>query len=159
MRPETAKIAAKRMVDRRLLHRAARGYLTLKPDFDSLELANLIISPSYVSLFSALAYHGLSFQARGAVTSVALLNYRRSAAGLEFRYYAMKPALFYNLEDVPFGGKAAVAGPERALLDALYFGLLPDIDNPDKLDPDRLLRLGAYYPLAVLRRAERYLSR
>jgi hypothetical protein len=168
MRPATAKIAAKRMFDRKLLHRVARGYFALKPDFDPLELANLIITPSYVSLFSALAFHGLSFQARGTVTSVALLNYRRQAAGLEFRYHAMKPSLFYNLEDVRVGGAAAmsaagvvaatIAGPERALLDALYFGLLPDVDHPEKLNPERLLSVAAYYPSSVRRRAERYVS-
>ncbi|MBM3295747.1 MAG: hypothetical protein FJY82_14700 [Candidatus Aminicenantes bacterium] len=88
LRPETTKIAAKRMVDRGLLHRVARGYVSLQPDFDPKELANLIISPSYVSLATALALHGVSFQSRGTVDSVALLNYRRRAAGLEYRYFA-----------------------------------------------------------------------
>jgi predicted transcriptional regulator of viral defense system len=155
LRPETTKIAAKRMVDRGLLHRVARGYVSLQPDFDPHELANLIISPSYVSLFAAFAYHGISFQSRRTIESVALLNYRRRAAGLEFRYYAMKPGLFYNLEGLSFTGSAALAGPERALLDCLYFGLLPDLDNPEKINPERLAVLAEFYPETVRRRAQK----
>ncbi|MBM3294822.1 MAG: hypothetical protein FJY82_09885 [Candidatus Aminicenantes bacterium] len=153
LRPETTKIAAKRMVDRGLLHRVARGYVSLQPDFDPKELANLIISPSYVSLFTALAHHGVAFQSRRTVDSVALLNYRRRAAGMEYRYFAMKPSLFYNLEGIRFREGVAVAEPERALLDGLYFGLLPDHDNPERVNPERLVALAEFYPAAVRRRA------
>ena len=153
LRPETTKIAAKRMVDRGLLHRVARGYVSLQHDFDPKELANLIISPSYVSLFTALALHGVSFQSRRTVDSVALLTYRRRAAGLEYRFFAMKPSLFYNLEGVRFREGVAVAEPERALLDCLYFGLLPDLDNPEKVNSERMAALADFYPAAVSRRA------
>jgi len=153
LRPETAKVAAKRMVDRGLLHRVARGYVSLKPEFDPYELANLIISPSYISLQTALTIHGVSFQSRRTVASVALLNYRRRAAGLEFRYFAMKPSLFYNLEGVRTRENFAVAGPERALLDCLYFGLLPDLDNRERVDPEILAALAEFYPRAVRCRA------
>ena len=37
----TTKIAAKRMVDRKLLSRLERGYYALSNDFDAFELANL----------------------------------------------------------------------------------------------------------------------
>jgi predicted transcriptional regulator of viral defense system len=158
LKPDTAKIAAKRMVDRGLLHRVARGYFSLLPDFEPLELANLMVAPSYVSLFSALAYHGVSFQARRTVDSVALLNYRRPAAGLEFRYYAMKPALFFNLEGIRVAKGFALAGPERALLDCLYFGLLPDLDVPEKINPERLSSLAEFYPETIRSRAAKAVS-
>jgi len=159
LKPETSKIAAKRMTDRALLRRIARGYFALAPDYDPFELANLIISPSYVSLQSALDRHGASFQSRRAVVSVARLNYRREAAGLEFRYHAMKPDLFFNLDGVRGSGAPAMAGPERALLDCLYFGIRPEIDDAERINPAEVRRLAPLYPTAVAERAREYLPR
>lgn len=58
----TTKVIAKRMVDKKLITRINRGYYALDEEFNIYELANLIVSPSYVSLNSSLFYHGISFQ-------------------------------------------------------------------------------------------------
>lgn len=149
----TTKIAAKRMVDRKLLSRLERGYYALSNDFDAFELANLIISPSYVSLHSALFHHGISFQESRLVTSVARMSYERRAAGLTLRYFAMKPSLFFNLEGILYKKNIALASPERALLDCFYFRLLPNLDNPEKINPVLLRRIADYYPLTVRAKA------
>ncbi len=161
LKPATSQIAAKRMTDRGLLLRIARGYFALSPDYDPFELANLIISPSYVSLQSALDWHGASFQSRRAILSVARLNYSRKAAGLEFRYHAMKPALFFNLDGIRGAASPApaLAGPERALLDCLYFGIRPEIDDPDKINPAEVRRLAPLYPASIAQKAREYLPR
>ena len=159
MSPATVRITAKRMVDDRLLTRIARGYLSLEEKFNILELANLIITPSYISLHSALFHHGVSFQVSRAVTSISLLNYRRNAGGTAFQYFAMKDSLFFNLDGIRYKNNLAVAEPERALLDCLYFHLLPSLDNGDMINPLILRKLSVRYPKTVQAEIPRYLEK
>jgi len=155
--PKSTKIIAKRMVDNKLITRIERGYFSLDEEFNIYELANLVISPSYVSLDSALFYHGISFQAKQTVTSVSLLNYERKAAGRVFRYYAMKGSLFFNLEGIHYKDNLAIASPERAILDCLYFNFLPNIDNSDKANLGQLKALSNFYPKTVQMKIRKYL--
>jgi len=156
-KPETTKILAKRMVDKSLLVRVARGYFSLNEGFNVYELANLIISPSYVSLQSALLYHGVSFQLSSIVTSVGLLNYTREAGGNTFRYYAMKESLFYQLEGVHYKGNLSMATPERAIADCFYFGLLPNVDNREKINSFFLEKISSHYPKTVQRKIKKFM--
>jgi predicted transcriptional regulator of viral defense system len=152
----TAKVNALRMVERGLMFRIGRGYYALQKDFDIYELANAIISPSYVSFNSALFRAGVNFQQKGSVDSVALLSYRKSAEGVRYAYYAMKEDLFFRQEGVKSLGNTAFACPERAILDSFYFGFIPDVDDPDKLDRVYLKELSRLYPLTVQKKARRF---
>jgi len=155
----TTKIVAKRMADKKLITRIAKGYFALDEEFDAYELANLIISPSYVSLGSSLFYHGVSFQVSQTVTSVSTLNYERKAGGKTFKYYAMKDRLFFNLEGISYRDNLSIAGPERALLDCLYFNLLPNVDNSDRVNPVLLERISSFFPKTVQAKIRKYLEK
>jgi len=155
--PEAAKIALKRMVERQLVIKLAKGYYALSENFDIYELANLIISPSYISFNSALFYHGISFQTSDIVTSVGLLSYQKKIKKVTFQYYAMKESLFFNLEGIGYKNNLAIALPERAILDSFYFGLLPNIDNFDKISINHLRKLSVYYPKVVSRKLKKLL--
>jgi predicted transcriptional regulator of viral defense system len=156
-KPETTKILAKRMVDKSLLIRIARGYFSMSENFNPYELANLIISPSYVSMQSALLYHGISFQLSSIVTSVGLLNYTREAGGKTFRYYSMKESLFYQLDGVHYKGNLSMAAPERAIADCFYFGLLPSVDNREKINSFLLDKISSHYPKTVQRKINKFM--
>ena len=157
--PNTTKIIAKRMADKKLITRIERGYFALDEEFDAYELANLIISPSYVSLSSSLFFHGSSFQVSQTVTSVSPLNYERKAGGRTFKYYAMKDSLFFNLEGISYTDNLAIARPERAVLDCLYFNLLPNVDNSDRLNPGLLKKISSFYPKTVQEKIRKYLEK
>ncbi len=90
---QTAKIATKRMTERGLIIKLAKGYYVLSKDFNVCELANLVISPSYVSFNSALFYHGVSFQVSNTISSVSRLTYQKKIAGYTLNYYSMKESL------------------------------------------------------------------
>jgi predicted transcriptional regulator of viral defense system len=156
MKPLNAKVSARRMVERGLLLKITWGYYALRSTYDVCELANSIISPSYVSFNTALFRAGVNFQQRGSVDSVATIGYRKTVQGRQFAYYAMKDTLFFNLEGVLTRDNLAIATPERAILDALYFGLLPDIDDPDKIDRKYLKDLSGLYPATVRQKARRF---
>ncbi len=154
----TTKIIAKRMADKKLITRVDRGYYTLDEEFNIYELANLIISPSYVSLDSSLFYYGISFQVSNIITSVSLLSYQRKVRKMTFKYYAMKDSLFFNLEGISYKDNLAIARPERAVLDCFYFNLLPNIDNKDKLNISYLKKISLYYPKTVQKRLKKFVT-
>jgi len=154
----TTKISLKRMLDKNLVVRLAKGYYALHENYNIYELANTIITPSYISLDSALFYHQIAFQVSSCVSSVALLNYQKEIQEKTFIYYAMKEPLFFNLAGVEYKNNLAVALPERAILDGFYFGLLPNIDNFNKINASFLKELVVYYPDTVKGKLEKLLK-
>jgi len=153
-----ARLVAKRMADRELIFRITRGYYSLHRNFNEYELANVIIRPSYVSLHSALLFHGISFQVTTTVSSVAPIHYEKQVGKMQFVCFAMKDELLYNMEGIVYKGNIAMAEPERAILDSFYFGRLPNADNRDKLNITFLKNLVSYYPHSVREKLMRFIG-
>ncbi|MBN3039569.1 MAG: hypothetical protein JW867_00405 [Candidatus Omnitrophica bacterium] len=149
-----AKINTARMFKKNLLMRITRGYYALNKRYNPYELANRIISPSYVSFQAALAAAGVSFQSRGEIGSVALINYHKKAGDIVYTYSAMKRSLFFDKTGIVARDGVYMALPERAVLDSFYFGFLPDLDNPEKLNREYLLKLSTRYPKTVQNKAK-----
>lgn len=157
--PQNTKIVASRMAQKHLIIRIARGYYAITEELNIYELANLIISPSYVSLNSSLFFHGISFQVSNTITSVGLLNYQKRVSSRLFKYYSMKKSLFFNLEGIEYKKNLAIARPERAILDCLYFGILPNVDNYDKLNITYLKKVSFLYPKTVQKKIKKYIEK
>jgi hypothetical protein len=148
-----AKTSALRMVEKKLLIRLGKGYYALHKNYNANELANRIVSPSYVSFQPALAYAGLNFQPQGDIGSVARINKRKIVDGRLYTYAAMKPEIFFNTDGLILRNGAAIASPERAVLDSFYFGFLPDAADLSKLNMTALKRLVVLYPRTVQKKA------
>ncbi len=149
LKPETAKIVVKRMVDRGIIYRVVRGYYSITREGNLYETANLIVQPSYVSMHSALFYHNVSFQISTIVTSVGLINYEKKVGKRSFKYYSMKEKLFFNLEGIEYKQNVAIAKLERAILDCFYFGLVPNLDNSNSVNISYLKKMSLFYPKTV----------
>jgi predicted transcriptional regulator of viral defense system len=110
------------------LHQLRRGlYALAEPHARerpaSLALASRLHQPSYVSLQSALAYHGAIPEAVPVVTSVTTGRPRRFTTPFgQFVYRHIHLRLFWGYQEVVLGpGQAAyVAFPEKALLDLVH---------------------------------------
>lgn len=97
---------------------------------DRMFCANNIYAPSYVSLFTALAYYEMIPESVTAITSISTLKTKsfQSEAG-QFDYYTVKPSLFtgykaiVDRQSLPY----LIATPEKAVLDLLY--LHPEYDS------------------------------
>lgn len=152
------KILASRMSKEGLLTRLAHGIYTYRKEYNIFELANRLVTPSYVSCHSALFDAGVCFQKSALVSSVALVNKAKHIKDEAFHYFHMKPALFFNLEGMMYKGNFSIAVPERALLDSFYFGFLPSVDNPEKLNPHLLRHLSQFYPETVQAKTERLIG-
>lgn len=147
--PKNTVAAAKRMAAKKVILKLAKGYYAIRENYNIYELANLIVSPSYVSFNSALLFWGACFQVSGTVQSVALLNYERKIGSTAYKYQAMKKDLFFHSEGIDFKNNVSVASPERALLDSFYFGFAANVDDWEKINKTYLKKLAEKYPLSV----------
>ncbi len=150
-----AKTNAVRMVANGLILRIAKGFYALNKQYNIYELANRMVTPSYVSFQSALDYAGVSFQVRNQIDCAARINSRKKRGVVLYVYYVLKDDLFFNLDGIRIKEGISIASPERAILDSLYLGFLPDIDEPSKINATALKRLCVLYPKTVQKKAEK----
>jgi predicted transcriptional regulator of viral defense system len=117
-------------------------------------LANLLVTPSYVSFERALAIHGLVPERVPLIQSVttARPGLFQTPVG-DFEYRHVKTRWFVGYRESSVGkDRALVATPEKALLDLAYFSTGPFTDerveelrlqNLEVIDVNKLVRLAA----------------
>ena len=123
--PASARVQLSRLVKRGTLLRVRRNFyltpqtLSQSKEAELFHLSNLIQTPSYISLLTALTYHGWSTQlGRGlieAMNPIRSKEYR--AQDIVFRYHYGHPECYFGYVKE---GTFFIATPEKALLDALY---------------------------------------
>jgi len=129
-------------VRRKELFVLTRGLYALK-DFSEDEMrlrsvqyaiANKLVPNSYVSLYTVLKAHGLTFQYFDAVYSVAGRSVSRVVKGVRFEYKKIKDDVLFNdwgMEENE--GGLRVAKVARAVCDSLYLSPQLAIEYPDQL--------------------------
>ena len=129
------------------IYQLRRGVYALAPPFQKVKphpflVANRLVPGSYVSLQSALAYHGLIPEAVPVATSVSARRPARWDTPLgvyEYRHVKNELLFGYQWTEVGNGQRAFVATGEKALLDLVH--LQPRGDNPEYLRQLRLQNL------------------
>lgn len=109
--------------------RLKRGFYTLPGDrrqvqFSQKWLANLLYSPSYLSLESILSWYDFLPERVERFTSVSLLKTQQLNNEFgRFDYHHIQKDYFFGFEEIPdeFGKMILLATPEKALLDWVYF--------------------------------------
>jgi predicted transcriptional regulator of viral defense system len=120
--------------------RLRRGVWALPNRVDPLALPECLTAPlpAYVSLQSALYFHGMISQIPSVTYAVTLARTRRFVTPLgTVSLHHVKPPFFFGYEETgPAGGRLAT--PEKALVDFLYLGparsglfrALPELEWP-----------------------------
>ena len=88
-----------------------------------LYIANRMYRPSYISLHSAMAFHGLIPESIVQTTSVSTMKTKRFENALgSFSYKKLKTQLFFGYTHLQFTKDKTIlmALPEKAILDLLY---------------------------------------
>ena len=139
-RPDFDRNNLSRWIKKGLLIRLRQGYFTFpeykgKPDY-AWYFANRMYRPSYISLHSALSFHGIIPESVIQITSVTSLKtaYFVNLFG-EYSYKTIKKELMFGfiLKTIPDGRTLQIAEPEKALADLLY--LYPEYQTKhDMLD-------------------------
>ena len=163
----SAKVTASRYVKagalirpKRDLYVSAEQWEYLTPE-DKFQLANLIQTPSYISLLTALSYYEISTQIqREFIESVAIKRTKQvEVKGTVFNYTKIKKGLYFGFARVR---DFFIAEPEKALLDAFYLTSLNkytlDIEALDfnKIDKEKLLEFLPKFPVSVQKMVNYY---
>jgi predicted transcriptional regulator of viral defense system len=117
-----------------------RGIWGFRDRIQSLALAQYLTAPfpSYISLQSALYYHGMISQIPSVTYAVSLARTRRFDTPLGIiSVHHVDPSFFFGFKSAGDQG-AQLAVPEKALLDVLYlsptktrlFRVLPELELP-----------------------------
>ena len=155
--PQSARVTANRYVKNGLLIRAKRNIYLLKDRWFNLTreqkfiLANIIQTPSYISLMSALEYYEITTQIQqDFIESIALKRTKEVALDQTFfNYTKINPVLYSGFFRIR---GFFIAPPEKAFLDAIYlksFGRYQlDISSIDfsKLKRKKVEEMAAMYP-------------
>ncbi|NOX38327.1 MAG: hypothetical protein GXO78_12415 [Calditrichaeota bacterium] len=165
--PESARVAASRYVKSGFLIRLKRDLYVLADQWpyfsieDKFRLANLVQSPSYISLMTALSYYQISTQMpQNFFESIALKRTKTvNVQGTVFRYQKIRPQLYFGFTKREF---VFIAEPEKALLDAFYLMFRKrytlDIASIDfsRFNPDKIQWMVQKFPRAVQKMVAEY---
>ena len=127
-----------RLADSGHVVRVKRGLWVLAGGLDPLTLPRFLTAPfpSYVSLQSALYYHGMISQISSVTYCVSLARTRSYATPLgTYSIHHVLPSFFFGYEEAGPNG-VVMAMPEKALIDFLYlapaksrlFAALPELE-------------------------------
>jgi predicted transcriptional regulator of viral defense system len=133
-----------RLKNEGLARRIFRGLWTLDPEIDPLSLPEFLTAPfpAYVSLQSALFFHGMIGQVPQVIYAASLGPTRRIKTSMgTYSIHRLAPGFFGGYETIPQTG-IRLAAPEKALLDVLYlagarsrlFARLPELALPADFD-------------------------
>jgi predicted transcriptional regulator of viral defense system len=131
-----------------LVRRIQRGLWALDPSVEPAVVAPYLTAPlpSYVSLFSALAEHGMIEQIPRQISLASLARPRRIVTSLGvFVVHRLAPELFGGFRGT--GSSGYLATPEKALFDLVYVraaagsrAFLPELSLPAHFDRAELGR-------------------
>jgi predicted transcriptional regulator of viral defense system len=111
----------------------------------AFKIAQKISPNSYISLYTALKYHGLIFQYYENIYSIGERNTERGIFNKKFIYKTMKDDIFRNERAIISQNGYRIASKERAVCDTLY--LIPNvgIDNVEMLDKKKVEETSKIY--------------
>lgn len=146
-----------------LVQRIRHGLWATQLPLDPLLLPEYLTAPfpSYVSLQSALFFHGLVSQIPNVIYVASLAQTRKVRTTLgTFSIHRLAPTFFGGYEIVKTSG-VCLATPEKALLDTLYlaparsrlFAHLPEVELPEHFDRDRMRYWVRRIPAGLRRKA------
>lgn len=129
-----------------IVRRLRRGLWLLRPDLELFALPAYLTAPlpAYVSLWSALARHGMIEQVPRQVYVASLARRQQVQTNLgDFSIHHLAPELFGGYMPMHEGGHLAT--PEKALFDTIYLLTprggqvrLPELELPEDFDQRQL---------------------
>ncbi len=111
----------------------------------SFKISQKIYPNSYISLFTALKYHGLIFQYYEETYSIAPKNIKRKIFNKQFIFKTMKDDIFTNEVGILSKEGYRIAGKERALCDTLYLFPNVSVDNIGEVNVKRVKEISKIY--------------
>ncbi|MDD4123123.1 MAG: hypothetical protein PHO23_02795 [Candidatus Pacebacteria bacterium] len=97
-----------------------RGFYAKDNDYNVLELANKIYTPSYVSFETVLTREGVNFQYYSTIFLASYITRSICIKNQNIQYIRIKDYVLTNKKGVNINDIVSIANKERAFLDRLY---------------------------------------
>lgn len=131
------------------LRRLRRG-IYARENFNILELANKIYTPSYISLETILEQEGIIFQKYQTIFVASYLSRRIKVGSQEIFYRKIKDKILLNNLGIEEKNFCFIASKERAFLDAIFLYKDYHFDNLRPLDWEKIKEIEKIYSSKVL---------
>jgi hypothetical protein len=127
------------------LYHIRRGIYAKNKDYDRLELATRIFTPSYVSFETVLVKAGINFQFYEKIMVASYQTRTLVVDGQTYSYKKIKNFVLTNPLGVEHKHESSIASPERAFLDTLYIHKEYYFDNLGPLDWNKVFEILPIY--------------
>lgn len=127
------------------LIRLRRGFYAKDKNYDRLELATRIYTPSYISFETVLTRAGINFQYYETIFVASYVTREIKVDGQNISYIRMKDYVLSNITGIEQNGNVAIATKERAFLDRIYISKDYHFDNLTALDWDKVFEILPIY--------------
>lgn len=127
------------------LIRIRRGIYAKSGNYNKLELATRIFTPSYVSFETILTKEGLIFQYHNQITVASYIRRKISIGKQAYSFNKLKNTILTNTAGIENQNEISLAVKERALLDTLYINTDYHFDNLRSIDWNLVKRILPIY--------------
>lgn len=127
------------------IYRVRRGFYAKDKNYNKLELATKIFTPSYVSLETMLGQAGVTFQYYNQIFVVSCVTREIFADRQMYSYKRIKDAILINPAGIESKDNYSIAIPERAFLDVVYLNKDYHFDNLGPLNWDKIFEILPIY--------------
>ena len=123
------------------LYPIRKGIYAKDKNYDRLELANRIYTPSYISLETVLSREGIVFQHYEQIFLVSYLTREIICDGQKYVFRKIKDTILTNSLGLEKKDNYFIASRERAFLDTVYLNKNYYFDNLSSIDWDRCFEI------------------
>jgi hypothetical protein len=127
------------------LYPVRRGIYARDKNYDRLELAAKIISPSYISFETVLTAAGIAFQHYESIFIASNRSKTFICDGQTYSYRKIRDDILTAQIGIENQGRYFIASKERAILDTLYLNKDYHFDNLSGINWNQLLAISPIY--------------
>jgi predicted transcriptional regulator of viral defense system len=127
------------------LYRIRRGIYAKDKNYNQVELATRIFTPSYVSFETMLAKEGVTFQFYSGIFVASYLTREIVIDGQMYSFRKIRNAILTNPAGIVHKDETSFATKERAFLDMLYVHTDYHFDNLGGLDWNKVFEILPIY--------------
>jgi len=127
------------------LIRVHRGLYAKDKNYDKLELATKIYTPSYISFETVLAKAGITFQLYGQIFVASYVKRDVIANSQTYSYKRIRDSILTDHAGIEAKENYHIASPERAFLDVVYSNKEYHFDNLSPLNWEKVFEILPIY--------------
>jgi predicted transcriptional regulator of viral defense system len=139
------------------LLRLRRGFYVKDKNYNRLELATRIYTPSYISFETVLTRSAINFQKYDSIFVASYVGREIEVEGQKISFIRMKDYVLSNVLGINHDSGVAIATKERAFLDRIYISKDYHFDNLNALDWEKVFQiLPIYHNQKMEKRVKEY---